>query len=31
MPGDVNKQDNINNADAQWLLEHLGVFYLSLY
>jgi len=24
MPGDVNNQDNINNADAQWLLEHLA-------
>ena len=24
MPGDINKQDNINNADAQWLLEHLA-------
>ncbi len=24
MPGDINNQDNINNADAQWLLEHLA-------
>ena len=24
MPGDINNQDNITAADAQWLLEHLA-------
>ena len=24
MPGDINNQDNITTADAQWVLEHLA-------
>tara|TARA_B110000967_G_C18634727_1_gene435475 strand:+ start:74 stop:193 length:120 start_codon:yes stop_codon:yes gene_type:complete len=24
MPGNINNDDNINTADAQWLLSHLA-------